>query len=270
MKRFLVIVIAATVCACAVNAVAETVGNPIDINIPKGKGVYSAEMSDFVTINLGFDAEMLIEQKFKYDSAVTTQAPELSGNYYMGRLSCTLFNRVQPYVKLGYSDLEMEWRDANGLVKVDADPAVAWALGIKAYLWEFEGLGLKIFSTASYRQTKPDKMKLNLSGSSGSLTEKKFQVYERQATVGLSREFKIGYDEKISLVPYAGVAWSDTTTRVRVAQGANVINSGAGAQENNIGVFFGSEFLFMDNFSLNIEGRLIDQKAVSLGGTVLF
>ena len=273
MKKLLFIA-GAAVALCFIvfhAAFAETVGNPIDINIPSGKGIYSAEMSDFITINVGFDAETLIEQKFKYDSAFTLEAPELSGQYYMGRLSCTLFNRVQPYVKFGYSDLQMKWSDANGTVKVDGGSDFAWALGVKAYLWEFEGLGLKVFSTASYMATEPSKVRVSTRVGSGGITEKMFKVFQKQVTAGLSREFKIGSDyEKISLVPYAGIAWSDTTARVRVTQNGNVMNSGAGDQENNFGVFFGTEFLFMDNLSLNVEGRLIDQTAASVGFTALF
>lgn len=272
MKKALLIVGVAAICLFMSKAVfAETVGNPIDVNIPSGKGIYSSEMSDFISINVGFDTEILAERQFKYNSSVTSSAPELSGQYYMARVSCTLFNRIQPYVKVGYSDLEMKWNDANGTVKVDADPGYAWAVGLKAYLWEFEGLGLKVFSTASYRATESSKIKVTTNTGSGNITEKMFKVYEKQVTAGLSREFKIGEEDNgMSLIPYAGVAWSDTTARVRVTQNSNVMNSGAGDPKDNWGVFFGTEFLFMDNLSLNVEGRLIDQKAASVGLTALF
>jgi len=269
MKKLLVVLGMTALSLFICKAVfAETVGNSIDINIPAGKGVYSSQLSDFITLNAGFDAEFLTERKFKYDSTYTTKAPELAGNYYMARVSSTLFNRVQPYVKFGYSDLEMSWQDANGNVKVDADPAFAWGVGLKAYLWEFEGMGLKIFSTGSYRATEPSKVKINTDGVTGSVTSKKFQVYEKQATLGMSKEIKLAYNA--SLVPYAGVAWSDTTARVRVTQNSNVMNSGAKEPKDNLGVFFGTEFLFMDNFSLNLEARLIDQTAISTGFTALF
>ena len=272
MKKALFVVGMAAICLLMPKMVfAETVGNSIDVNIPSGKGIYSSELSDFISLNVGFDTEFLAERQFECDSSVTTKAPELSGQYYMARVSCTLFNRVQPYVKVGYSDLEMKWTDANGTVKVDAEPGYAWAIGLKAYLWEFEGLGLKVFSTASYRSTEASRVNVTTNAGSGNVTQKMFKIYEKQVTAGLSREFKIGEKNKgMSLVPYAGIAWSDTTTRVRVAQSGNIMNSGAGDPKDNWGVFFGTEFLFMDNLSLNIEGRLIDQKAASVGLTALF
>ncbi|OIO80267.1 MAG: hypothetical protein COW11_06630 [Candidatus Omnitrophica bacterium CG12_big_fil_rev_8_21_14_0_65_43_15] len=251
---------------------AETIGNVADINYPPGKGVYSSQMADFVTLNVGFDTEMLIEKKFKCDSAITTQAPDLSGQYYMGRISVTLFNKIQPYVKLGYSDLEMEWKDnANGTVKLDMNYAPAWAVGVKAYLWEFEGMGLKVFSAASFRSTKPDKVdSLSVNGVTGGVTNKKFQIYEKQAAIGISREFKPGDYKDFSIVPYVGVAWSATNARVSVTQNANVINSGAKEQEDNWGLFFGADVMIMDSLSFNVEGRFIDQKAASVGLSALF
>ena len=250
---------------------AETIGNTVDINYPPGKGVYSSQMADFVTLQIGFDTEMLIEKKFECDSTVTTKNPDLSGQYYMGRLSVTLFNKIQPYVKLGYSDLKMEWKDTNGDVKLDMQPAPAWAVGVKAYLWEFEGMGLKVFSAASFRSTKPDKVdSLSVNGVTGNVTNKKFQIYERQAAIGISKEFKPGGYEEFSIVPYIGAAWSATNARVSVTQNSNVINSGAKEQEDNWGLFFGADVMIMDNLSFNVESRFIDQKSASVGLSALF
>ena len=272
MKKLLVLAGAVIFCLLISKlSFAEAVGNTADINFPAGKGIYSSQLSDFIKLNIGLDTDILIEKKFKYDSAVTTGAPKLEGQYYTAKLSCTLFDRIQPYLKFGASNMEMDWNDANGDIKVKAKSSLAYAVGLKAYLWQFEGLGLKVFSSASLRSTKPRVKSISINGSNTSnITESRFDVLDRQAAIGISREFKIPGFESVSLVPYIGAAYSSTTARVRVKQGTNVMNSGAEGQKDNWGLFLGTDFMVMDNLSLNVEGRFIDEKAVNLGFSALF
>lgn len=271
MKRLLVLfgVISFGFVACGL-AVADVIGNPADIHLPPGKGVYSAQMGDFITLRAGFDTEFLIEKKFKTNNEGSTD-PKLEGVSYNAKFGCTLFNRVQPYLTLGISDFEMSWKSAGQNVNVEFGNAPIWGAGLKAYLWEFQGMGLKIFSTASFRSTKPDKIRsLSVGGVTGNITEKKIEIFERQATVGLSREFLFPGFENVSIVPYIGGVWSNTDARVKITQGTNILNSGAREAKENLGLFFGADFIMMDNLSLNAEVRLIDQKSASLGFTTVF
>jgi opacity protein-like surface antigen len=255
---------------CGISS-ADTIGNSSDILLPPGRGVYSAEMGDFISLNVGFDMDFLIEKKFKSASNICTDQ-ELKGVYYMGKLSCTLFDRIQPYATLGFSDLEMEWKENATTMKVDANTAFAWGAGFKAYLWEFQGLGLKVFSAASFRTTKPSTMESVSFGSvsGGTLTEKKFYVMERQAALGINRAFNLPGYSSITFVPYGGVTYSETTARVRITRDGVTYNTGADGQKENVGVFFGTDFVIMDNVSLNLEGRVNDQKSVSAGFVALF
>jgi|GEM_PF-1156245 len=250
----------------------ETVGNTVDVNYPAGKGVYSSQLNDFIKLNIGFDTDVLLEKKFKYDSAVTSSAPKLKGQYYMAKVSCTLFSRIQPYLTVGASHLKMSWSDkANGAVDLQANIAPAWGAGVKAYLWEFEGMGLKVFSTASFRSTRPTRMEsLTTNRGSGNITQSSFKVLERQGSLGISKEIKPRGWENVSFVPYAGVVYSSTTARITAAQSGNSINAGAKGQKDNVGLFLGTDFMIMDNLSLNVEGRFIDQEEVSAGFTALF
>jgi opacity protein-like surface antigen len=272
IKKFLSICGLAVFCLliCGISA-AETVGNTADIHLPMGKGIYSAQLGDFITLNAGFDAELINERKFDSSDNVST-GQKLEGVYYMAKLSCTLFDRIQPYITAGISDLEMTWlAGADGAVKIEAGTAGAWGGGLKAYLWKFEGMGLKIFSTASFRITKSDSPRtVIVAGDTNNITEDRFHIYEKQATLGISKEFFIPGYEEASIVPYCGIAWSDTIARVKVVHNTNPINAGVDGNKDNIGLFLGADFIFVDNLSLNIEGRLIDQKSISAGFTALF
>lgn len=271
MKKSLIVCGVASFCIFIFGiSFAETIGSPGDIHLPKGKGVYSVQMGDFISLNAGFDTEFLAKKKFEHDPDVTSK-PELEGVYYMGKFGCTLFDRIQPYFKVGVSELEVRWNDANGAVKMETSVAPSWGAGLKAYLWEFEGLGLKVLSTVSFRTTKADRIRtLSVGGTTGNLTNKKFEITERQVSLGLSKEISIPGFENTLIVPYAGGVWSETNARVSATQGTNIINSGIRGQDNNLGLFFGADFIFMDNLSLNVEGRFIDQQAASVGFTALF
>lgn len=272
MKRLLICWgVAAILCLgiCGLSA-AETIGNTADMHFPSGRGVYSAGLGDFISLNVGFDTEFLLEKEFAHDATVTSN-PKLEGVFYSGKFALTLFNRIQPYIKVGMIDgLEMNWSDVNGTMKMEAGTTPVWGGGIKAYLWEFEGMGLKIFSTASFRAAKPDSFRtVSVGGNTGNITNKKLQIFERQAAVGVSREFTVPGYENVSIVPYIGGVWSETSVRASITQGSNIINAGATGQKDNAGLFLGADFLFADNFSLNLEGRFIDQQAVSAGFTAL-
>lgn len=271
MKKALVIFGVVSFCLSVSGlSFAETIGNPADIHLPIGKGVYSSQMGDFITINAGFDADFLLDKKFK-SADPTSSDIKMEGAYYMGRLSCTLADRIQPYIKFGMSDLEMEWKDGSNLVKLSCGTSPTWGLGLKAYIWEVPHTGVKLFSTGSVLTTKPHKIDtFTAGGTNGNVTGKKIEILERQATIGVSKQISIPGFDNVIITPYGGAVWSETTARVRITQGTNIMNSGADGQEDNLGVFLGADFMFMDNLSLNLEGRFIDQDAISIGFTALF
>ena len=63
-------------------------------------------------------------------------------------------------------------------------------------------------------------------------------------------------------VPYAGVKYSDVQIEM---DGGETLNA-----ENNVGVFVGADFKFNPTFSLNMEGRFIDETAMSLAAAFTF
>jgi len=231
----------------------------------EGPSVYSSELADFLKVNVGFDAEYIIGKEF--NAVGQSSEVELEGTYYMVSLSAVLFDRLQPYIKLGMSDLEMSWMNGSEATTAEADEdAFAWAIGLKALLWEYEDWGLKLFTTGSFRYTDPN---IKSAGNKDA-TKSKFNIIEKQATIGISKKFEVPSYEDISIIPYAGLAYSETTAHVRFSSGTEVFNAGADGQKDNIGIFIGTDFLYRDNFSFNLEGRLLDQEAISSGCTVMF
>jgi len=266
MKLFTGIIIFSFCLILGTTASAEPVGNSADVNFPPGRGIYSADMADYVKIGASFDVDYLLEKKF--EASERSSNIEMEGAWYMLKVSCTLFDRFQPYVAAGWSDLEMSWINGAEDITAEGDhDAGAWGFGLKMHIWEYEPIKLKIFASGSYRASNPDIR--SVAGKEG-LSGKKFDIYEKQAAVGLSSEFPIPGYEEYSIAPYGGVVFSETIARVRFMSGSEIYNAGAEGQQDNIGFFVGADMLFVENLTFNVEARFIDQTAISTGCKVLF
>jgi len=69
----------------------------------------------------------------------------------MAKLGMTILNRIEPYVKVGTSNLETRWKHGGQAIEVDAKDAFAWGAGIKASIWDFKDLGLRLTGDVQYR-----------------------------------------------------------------------------------------------------------------------
>jgi len=72
-----------------------------------------------------------------------------------------------------------------------------------------------------------------------------------------------------NFVPYLGVRYSDSRQNYKAIyeDGDSKMKFKAA---DNVGVFVGTDFKIVDNWKLNLEGRFIDETAMSLGATYKF
>ena len=78
----------------------------------------------------------------------------------------------------------------------------------------------------------------------------------------------VSYEYK-QIVPYAGIKYSDVSGEAE----AQIIGRKYKLDfdnENNVGIFAGGDITINDSFTANIEGRFIDETALSLAGTLRF
>jgi hypothetical protein len=83
---------------------------------------------------------------------------------------------------------------------------------------------------------------------------------EWQASVGLAYQYKI-------YAPYLGLKYSDMGAHIHFTdQGTGTVYSDKKLEsKNKFGIFYGIDVLLNDSMSLNMEGRNIDEDAVSAG-----
>ena len=85
---------------------------------------------------------------------------------------------------------------------------------------------------------------------------------------GSGREEVLGVS---TIIPYAGVKYSDLNGRLRLSwTSGNYNNPGKIDAADNVGVFAGCDFVGPNSVSLSLEGRFVDETAITAGLAVLF
>ncbi|MDP2922071.1 MAG: hypothetical protein Q8O12_06905 [Candidatus Omnitrophota bacterium] len=283
-KRYWVVLslIISICCIAQNNGFAATVGNSLDLDIPERSAILREQAVDqaldsyeqAIKLTASFDAEFIFNKDLHTTSEVT--GAELKGNWYMAKLGITILNRVQPYIKIGTSDLETEWKQGSTKMEVDADGGFAIGGGLKAKIWEFEDLGLRLTGDVQYRTTEPDAGTITVSGTRVTDPGATFDVNELQASLLVSKKFEIPLKwQSVYAVPYTGVSYADSNVDVHFV---NTVNPGLDSslfKANNkkcYGYVLGCDIVpsLSSAFIYSIELRLVDETALSLGGTMKF
>lgn len=261
---------------------AATVGNALDLDVPQRSAILRQEIVEdtldeyeqAVKLKASFDAEFVFDKNLHTADELT--GAEMKGRWYMGKFGMTLFNRVEPYVKIGTSDLEVKWKQGAQEIEVDAESGFAWGGGVKARIWEFEDLGISITGDAQYRTTEPDVKENTIN--SISITDKgaEFKIDEWQASLLVSKKFEIPLKlQSIYAVPYVGATYADSNEDVSFRDTGNPTTDYKLFDANNkkcYGFVLGCDIIpsLSSSFSYSLELRLVDEIALSLGGTMKF
>ncbi len=282
-KLYLVIISIIISMSCVVKSgFAATVGNSLDLDVPERSAILRQEVIEgtldeceqAVKVKASFDVEFV----FNKDLHVTNElkGAELKGQWFMGKLGLTLFNRVEPYVKIGTSDLEVKWKHNAQEIEVDADSGFVFGGGVKANIWEFENSGIRLTGDAQYRTTEPDVTEISVSSSTVKDPGAKFRVDEWQAGLFMSKKFEIPLKlQSIYAVPYTGVTYADSKVDVSFKDPNAPGTDYSLFDANNkklYGFVLGCDIVpsLGSSFVYSLELRLVDEVALSLGGTMKF
>ena len=282
-KLHLIIISVIISMSCVVNpGFTATIGNPLDLDVPERSAVLRQEVIEgtldeveqAVKIKASFDMEFVFDKDLHVTSELN--GAELKGQWWTGKLGLTLFNRVEPYVKIGTSDLEVKWKHSAQTIEVDADSGFAWGGGLKANIWEFENSGIRLTGDMQYRITEPDATTITVNGTSVKDQGATFKVDEWQASLLVSKKFEIPLKlQNIYAVPYAGVTYADSNVDVSFIDPNSPATDYSLFDANNkklYGFVLGCDIVpsLGSSFIYSLELRLVDEIALSLGGTMKF
>ncbi len=256
---------------------AGTVGNTATLEDPKGAGVFSLKKARNFAIKTGVDTEFVFDRDIKASAAVNSEIT--TAQWYMGTISCVLFNRVEPYVKLGMAHMKLKWNEDGKNAKVESDNGFAWSLGGKVLVWDFQKPNLRLVADGFYRVAELDPETGSYDGATIEMDRgsSRFFIREWQISLIAATDIDVTTMSKEAdflgvtrIVPYAGVKYSDISGRLRMVwTSGNYNNPGQIRSDRKFGIVAGCDFIGPNSVSLNLEGRFLDETAITAGLQVL-
>ncbi len=268
-------VIAVFLCALLLtgNCFAQTAGNASDPKIPYGPGIANMQASGLGPFKASFDADWVFDRDLDEDDDIGSA--ELEGQKYLMKLAYTINDRWEPYIKMGVSHLKSSWKEDGFQVKTRGENGFAFGIGGKALVREIPEYGIRFTVDAQYLYTDPDIKSVHIEGVERTVSATEFKVSEWQLAGICSKEFIINGNSgnpatPYSLVPYMGIAYTDSKTDVQFTSQGNSYDLGKPNSNDKFVFLTGCDVTSPENFSLNVEGRFIGETAASGGCTLKF
>jgi len=262
---------------------AATVGGQAEMTVPeasffsKARAVEDAldSFGSGVEMKAGLDVEFVVKKGLQPASDDTNA--KIEGQNVNVKFSMNYSDVLEPYVKIGTSNLRVKWQQHGQNIIVDAKPGLVLGGGLKVKLWEFISTGIKLTLDGQYKDTQLDFDTAKVGGSTSvaSAINETFQIREWQISLLASKKFifPMGIQDCYS-VPYAGITYSDSDVNVEFTQnGSNILYSTYHASNKNpIGFVVGCDIIpaLSSWYLVSLELRLINETAFTLSGTMKF
>lgn len=248
------------------------VAYPAPIDLPTSvKGLqgklWSWEEGDELTENI--ELSLAGEFDFVNERELEELDAEVEGNIYAGKAILTFADRIDLYGTFGEArDIKYKAKILGTDVKFDLDNEFVWGVGLNMLLYDWKDYGIKLFVDGKYREIQEmDYKSVTVNG----ITYSKAQIggkinaewKEWQVALGVSKQFKF-------LIPYMGVKYSDVDASAKATIGGATYDLGSTGGDKVVGVFIGCSIVPAEQFSIDLEGRFIDEKAFTVRATYKF
>ncbi|MDP2922072.1 MAG: hypothetical protein Q8O12_06910 [Candidatus Omnitrophota bacterium] len=262
---------------------AATVGGETDMTLPESSffsrdSAIREALDSYetpVAMKAGFDVEFL--SKKELNTATDVTKAKIEGQNVNFKFSMNYSDVLEPYIKVGTSNLKVKWEQRGDSVTVEAQPGLVYAGGLKAKLWEFASTGIKLTLDGQYKNTQLDVDKAMIGGSStvASATSTAFDIKDYQVSLLASKKFifPMGVQDCYT-VPYMGLTWSDSEVNVHFTQSTTggIYSTYDASNKNTWGVVLGIDIIpsLLSWYLFSFELRLVDETAFSISGTMKF
>jgi hypothetical protein len=245
-------------------AEAAPVGNPsfpriIDqgICIPK---------SSWLTVRTGYEGDFVSDARLEQTGGGRVDDFEQQTN--SGTLTATILERLDLFGIFGSSRAEADWRisveEEIRRLEIESDYDFLWGVGARALLliWGNANLGLGgRYSVAKYNLSWA-----TVDGISQETSGSRLNWDEWQVDLDLS--YQIDF-----MIPYLGIKYSSVRSELHAVE-FEVANGGGAEntfkERNPVGAVIGCTISNGKYFLLNVEGRLIDEEAVTVSADLKF
>lgn len=242
--------------------------------------VYAASIGGAETqgkgkLSIGADESIVFNKDLKFKSASglgatqTIKNPEIDkASQEMFKASYGLLDNLDVYVKLGAADYKIKADSYVGSSKyadekINADTKFAYGFGLKG-VYEFGNDWLVGYDLQYLRSNHRAKdTETVVGGSSDSTTYKKALIQEWHIAPYLAKRIN-------NFTPYFGVRYSDMRLDMKNPSASGWTDNHKYEADKNVGIFAGTDYKIGNNWKLNLEGRFIDETAMSFGATYKF
>lgn len=241
--------------------------------------LYAASITDSVKPLGHLKYAVTVEDNYVYEK-VMKKAESLKlemkkMNQLYGKVSLGLTPNFNVYTKLGASNngtIEHDSISANQLLKIKTKTGFLWAFGVTG-IKEISD-GWKIGGDVQYDSWQTDVEKVTVGGNAATNVSGKIQNRELQITPFITKQFTM-QSMNWSFSPYLGMPidffWSQTDKHIAFRYNStNQTDSWAKKGKDYIGIVAGSDLTVSESLALNVEGRFIDETAVTAGATYRF
>lgn len=190
------------------------------------------------------------------------------GNNILGKITCGVFDFLDVYLKLGAADYKIKGDVYTGDTRavtedLSARSAFLYGGGIKLAHEIKDGWIIGI--DAQYL-TSDHKLDFTATSKSGAITRATYgtcRIQEWHAAPYIAKKIA-------SLTPYAGGRYSDLRLKQEGPDDPKRWDKLRFKADCNMGVFVGTDWSPAEHFKFNIEGRFIDETAVSVSAAYRF
>jgi len=262
---------------------AMTVGGQAEMSVPEASffskaGAVENALDSYeldADIKAGFDVEFIAKKRLHTASDDTNA--KIEGQNVNLKISMNYSDVLEPYVKLGTSNIRVKWEQHGQDVIVEAQPGFVLGGGLKAKLWEFASTGIKLTVDGQYKDTQLDFDNAKIGGSTATAAaiNETFNIKEWQITLLASKKFifPMGMQDCYA-VPYMGVTYSDSDVNVEFTQSTTggLYSTYNANNEDTAGLVFGCDIIpsLLSWYLFSVELRLINETAFTVSGTMKF
>ncbi|MFH1782516.1 MAG: hypothetical protein ABH848_02755 [Candidatus Omnitrophota bacterium] len=279
MKKIIFVLI---ILGLASSSYAMSVGGP-DMSVPE-KSLYTkekavdAELDKYefnMNVRTGVEAELIFDRDLDSAEADTTSA-KLKGQNYMIKFSNNFYDVIEPYIKIGTSNLKAEWDQFGRSVEIEADPGFMWAMGARAILADIEDYNVKVSLDVQFRSMDTEIDTAELDGASqSSIIGEEFKIDEWQISLMASKKYVVPFSyHDYYAIPYGGITYSLTDIDVSFTDPSNnLLYSLFNADDDReFGLVLGVDVMpsLASWYLFNIEMKFLNEFALTLGSTIKF
>ncbi|MBU4492284.1 MAG: hypothetical protein KKD69_07470 [Euryarchaeota archaeon] len=216
-------------------------------------------------LNVTVEGDFVSERELEF----ANESIEFEANFYQAKISCNMMDKVEVYALLGtISDAGIMEKDGSNTYKYFFDDDFVWGFGASALIYEFDN-GIRIGTDGKYRAAEANLTEIDINGTTydiSSISDIAGNFEEWQFSIGMAKEF----GESVKFIPYGGIKYSDVEVQAKGTVGGTTYQTESINSKETIGGYAGAEVAFSDNLSAYVEGRFVDETAMSIGATYRF